>query len=584
MRPGERSGGPELADTQGAAPPANDLERRAGQEDRGMRPAARRWWAAAAWAGGGLALFAFFLRISLGRRADSDGANNALQAWDMLHGHVLLHGWLIGDATFYFFELPLNAITELLFGMGNLAVHVASALTYLIVAICAVALAVTDSRGPARAARCAVVVTVLAAPLFITSSVPLLLEEPDHIGTSAFLLASFLLVDRAPGRRFTAPLLCVILCAGQLSDLTVRYIAVPAVVLVCGYRVLAARRLRSGDAALVVAAAASVPLESLLRAAMRHLGAYSMAAPGARLSPMRLWPQHAAATWLDVRTLYGAVVPPHTRLGSVGAVFGLACLLAAVFGLGRVAWTWRAARRAEQLLCVAIVFNLGVFLVSVFASAIASHEIAAVLPCGAVLAARACVPARITGMPQAFLAVTATALAALVPLAVAATRPPLRPAAAPLAAWLEAHGLTYGIAGYWDASVVTMQSGDRVQIRAVDIRNKKIFVPYWETNALWYNASRYDARFVVADDHLGTYPAAAFERHFGRPVAIYRVASWFVLIYRTNLLQQLEHYPNQLVPARASPPSYFELKTHARNSETSVLRVHSVSPGTGSRP
>ena len=209
---------------------------------------------------------------------NSDGANNALQAWDLLHGHVLLHGWVIGDATFYFFELPLIGISELLFGMGNLAFHVASALTYLIVAVCAVALAVTDSRGPARAARCAVVVTVLAVPLLTTSSVPLLLESPDHIGTSAFLLASFLLIDRAPGRRFTAPLLCVILCAGQLSDLTVRYVAVPAVVLVCGYRVLAARRLRSGEAALVVAAAVSVPLESLLRAAMVHLGAYYMVA------------------------------------------------------------------------------------------------------------------------------------------------------------------------------------------------------------------------------------------------------------------------------------------------------------------
>src|SRR5580704_11664751 len=561
MRPGDRyPGGPELADTQGAALPARHLERRAGQEDRGVRPAARRWGAAAAWAGGSLALFAFLLRISLGSRVNSDGANNALQGWDMLHGHVLLHGWLIGDATFYFLELPLNAITELLFGMGNLAAHVASALTYLIVVACAVALAVTDSRGPARVARGAVVVTVLAAPLLTTSSVTLLLEEPDHTGTSAFLLASFLLIDRAPGRRFTAPLLCVILCAGQLSDLTVRYVAVPAVLLVCGYRVLAARRLRCGDAALVVAAAASVPLESLIRAAMRHLGAYLMAAPGARLSPMRLWPHHAAVTWLNVRILFGSAGAPHTKLGSVGAAFGLACLLAAVFGLGRVARTWRAARRAEQLLCVAIAVNIGVFLVSVFPSAIASHEIAAVLPCGAVLAARACVPARITGTPQAFLAVTATALAALVPLAAAATRPPLRPATAPLAAWLKAHGLTYGIAGYWVASVVTMQSGDRVQIRAVDIRNKKIFVPYWETNALWYHASRYDARFVVADDHLGRYPAAAFEQHFGRPVATHRVASWLVLIYRTNLLQQLANYPGQLVPARASPPSYFELK------------------------
>jgi hypothetical protein len=515
-----------------------------------MHPGVRRCWAAAAWVGSGLALFAFLLRISLGSRVNSDGANNALQAWDMLHGHVLLHGWLIGDATFYFFELPLNAITELLFGMGNLAAHMASALTYLIVAVCAVALAVTDSRGPARAARGAVVVTVLAAPLFTTSSVGLLLEEPDHIGTSAFLLVSFLLVDRAPGRRFTAPLLCVILCAGQLSDLTVRYVAVPAVLLVCGYRVLTARRLRSGDAALVVAAAASVPLESLLRAAMRHLGAYSMIAPGARLSPIRLWPHNAAATWLDVRILFGSVVAPDTRLGSVGAAFGLVCLLAAVFGLGRVAWTWRGAGRAEQLLFVAIAVNVGVFLVSVFPSAIASHEIALVLPCGAVLAARACVPARIAGMPQAFLALTATALAALVPLAAAATQPPLRPATAPLAAWLEAHRLTYGIAGYWDASVVTVQSGDRVHILSVGLKDKKIFVPYWETNALWYNPSRYDASFVVAD-HLGQYPAATFERRFGRPAATYRVASWFVLIYRTNLLRQLEPYPSQLIPPQA---------------------------------
>ena len=549
-----------MADRQGTAPPARHLEQHAGQEDRGTRPAVRRWWAAAAWVGGGLALFAFFLRISLSGRVDSDGANNALQAWDMLHGNVLLHGWLIGDATFYFFELPLNAISELLFGLGNLAAHVASALTYLIVAVCAVTLAVTDSRGPARAARCAVAVTVLAAPLVTNSSVAMLLEEPDHIGTSAFVLASFLLIDRAAGRRFTAPLLCVILCAGQLSDLTVRYVAVPAVVLVCGYRALAARRLRSGDAALVAAAAASVPLESLLRAAMRHLGAYSMAAPGARLSPMRQWPHHVIVAWVDVRVLFGAVVAPGTRLGSVGAAFGLVCLLAAVFGLGRVAWTWRAASRAEQLLCVAIVVNLGLFLVSVFlgngpasASLSASHEIAMVLPCGAVLAARACVPARITRMPRAVLVVAATALAALVPLAAAATRPPPIPPTAPLAAWLEAHGLRYGIAGYWDASVVTLQSGDRVQIREVVIRNSEILVPIWEANAAWYNASRYDARFVIADRE-GKYPVAAF-KHLGRPVATYQVARWIVLIYRTNMLQQLRPYPSRLIPPRASPPS-----------------------------
>ena len=525
-------GGPELADARTPLRPA---------EVPGTRPAARRWQAVAAWVAGGLVLFAFFLRISLSGRVNSDGANSALQAWDLVHGHLMLHGWVIGDATFYAFELPLNGVVQLLFGMGIPAAHIGSALTYLIVAACAVALAVTSSRGPARAVRGAVVVAVLAAPLLALPTVWVLLEEPDHIGTSLFLLLPFLLIDRVPDRPFTAPLVCLILCAGQLSDLTVRYVAVPAVVLVCGYRVLAGRKLRSGDTALVVAAVVSVPLETALRAAMVHFGAFVMVPPRTRLSPPRLWPQHASLTWLDVRILFGSVAGPGSKLGGVGAAFGLICLLAAIFGLARVIWTWRRASRAEQLLVAAIVFNLGTYLVSVMPSPHGSREVAAVLPCGAVLAARALVPARITSTSRALAAVAATGLIALLPLATAATRPPASPASAPLAAWLEAHGLRYGIAGYWDASIVTLQSGNRVQIRAVDLY-RHLYVPGWETNTLWYDASRYDATFAVADSH-GRYPAARFEYFLGKPAATYRVAGWLVLVYRANLLHQLTHRP-----------------------------------------
>jgi hypothetical protein len=504
-------------------------------------PAVRRWQAAAAWVAGGLVLFAFFLRISLGERVDSDGANSALQAWDLVHGHLMLHGWIFGDATFYAFELPLNGLVELLLGVGNMSVHVGSALTYLIVAACAVALAVNSSRGPARAVRCAVVVAVLATPLLALPTVWVLLEEPDHIGTSVFLLVTFLLIDRAPDRRFTAPLVGLILCAGQLSDATVRYVAVPAVVLVCGYRVLAGRKLRSGDTALVLAAVVSVPLESALRAAMVHFGAFVMIPPKAQLASPRLWPQHASVTWLDVRILFGAAGEPGHKLSLLGAVFGMICLLAAIFGLARVIWTWRRAGRAEQLLVVAIVFNVGTYLASVMPYPNVSREVAAVLPCGAVLAARALVPARITGAPRAFAAVAVAGLIALLPLASAATRPPMRPATAPLAGWLEAHGLRYGIAGYWHASIVTLQSGNRVQVRTVNVWGK-IEAAGWESNALWYNASRYDATFAIAD-YYGEYSAARFEHFLGKPAAAYRVAGEWVLVYRTNLLRQITPDP-----------------------------------------
>jgi len=535
MQAGERiPGGSELVDGRTLIQP---------QENPGTRPAARRWQAAAAWAAGGLVLFVFFLRISFSGRVDSDGANSALQAWDLVHGHLLLHGWIFGDATFYAFELPLNGIVALLFGLGNLAVHVASALTYLIVAACAVALAVTGSRGPARAIRGAVVVTVLAVPLLAVPTTWVLLEEPDHIGTSMFLLVTFLLIDRVPDRRYTAPLVGLILCAGQLSDPTVRYVAVPAVALVCGYRVLAGRKLRSGDTALVVAAIVSVPLESALQAAMKHFGGFVMVPPKARLASPRLWPHHASVTWLDVRILFGAASEPGHKVAVAAAAFGLICLLAVMFGLARAVWTWRGASRAEQLLVVTIVFNVGTYLVSVMPEPNVSREVVAVLPCGAVLAARALVPALITARPRAFAMVAATGLIALLPLATAATRPPTRPATVPLVAFLEAHGLTYGIAGYWDASIVTMQSDHRVQIRAVNIWSK-IYLAGWETNALWYNASRYDATFVVADaPGQGRYPVAHFEHFLGEPAATSRVAGWVVLVYRTNLLREVSVSP-----------------------------------------
>src|SRR6266566_1369669 len=266
----------------------------------------RRALSAAAWTAGCVALFACYLRISFTAHVSSDGANNALQAWDMLHGHLMLHGWILGDATYYTFELPLLALTEIFFGLQVLTSHVAAALSYLIVTVIAVAIALTGSRGLARVARCGVVVVVLTAIFHVEPNTPYLLGAPDHTGTSAFLLVSILLIDRVPARRYTPPLLLAILCAGQIGDATVRYVAVPAVVVVCVYRVVAARKIRTGDAANALAAVASVPLAAVVRALMLHFGAYQMIAPRTAISPPGQWPHNAALAWHALRVLFGA--------------------------------------------------------------------------------------------------------------------------------------------------------------------------------------------------------------------------------------------------------------------------------------
>jgi hypothetical protein len=303
--------------------------------------------------------------------------------------------------------------------------------------------------------------------------------------------------------------------------------------------------LRTGDTAIAVATVLSVPLALLARAAMVRSGGFLMIPPRTGIVPIGQWGSHWLIAVHNIRTLFGTFSVGHVSTG--GLVFGFACLLAAVFGFGKVIWRWRTASRAEQLLCVAIVVNITVYVISSIPAQANARELAAVLPCGAILAARALVPGRIVGVRRAQVAIAAAAAAALVPLAAAATHPTATPDAARLATWLEAHRLTYGIAGYWDASAVTVQSGDRVKVRAVTIKQFGQSVQFaasnWETKPSWYDAKHHDATFVIADlSH--TYPnddltVAEFERYLPRPVATYQVAGRVIMIYRTNLLRDV---------------------------------------------
>ena len=457
----------------------------------------------------------------------------------MLHGHLPLHGWILGDATYYTFDLPLMALVELFFGLHNIAVHVAVALTYLIVTACAVAIAVPGSKGASRAVRAGVVAAVLAAPVLIASDIWITLGFPDHTGTTVFLLVACLLIDRAPARWFTAPALCLILVAGQIGDVTVRYVAVPAIIVVCAYRVLARRTIRSGDAAILVAAAASLPLATALRALMRHFGAYLMVSPKTFLAPYSQWGQNAAYTWDSIKMLFGIQAAPDAGPVGLAAIFGFACLAVAVAGVLRVLWRWRRASRAEQLLLVAIVANIVVYLVSTLPVPKSPHDIVAVLPAGAILGARAVAPARITGRLTALAATCVAVVAALLPLSLqAAARAPQVPPVAALTAWLEAHGLRYGLGGYWDSSVVTLQSGGQIVVHAVEENGRQITPYTWETNLFWYNPSQHYANFVifeVSGSSLGTHAM----RYFGTPVSVNRVRSWDVAIYDTNVLRQV---------------------------------------------
>src|SRR4051794_19340801 len=68
--------------------------------------------------GSGLAVMLLgYLRIARANATNADGAANALQAWDMLHGNVFLSGWTLSDVSFFPTELVQYTLIELFYGL-----------------------------------------------------------------------------------------------------------------------------------------------------------------------------------------------------------------------------------------------------------------------------------------------------------------------------------------------------------------------------------------------------------------------------------------------------------------------------------
>jgi hypothetical protein len=534
----------------------------AGSQTADQEPADRKRWLGAVLivvaVACACALFAVLDRISYNFPADSDSANNALQAWNMLHGNLLLHGWIIGDATYYTFELPLFMITEAIFGLGSADTHVVAAVVYTLVILSAAGLARSGSRGLTAAVRTGIVLVVMSIPLVLWHEIGVLLEKPDHTGTTAITILCFLLIDRWVARWFIAPVVGVILILGQLGDATVLYVTVPAIALVSLFRLIQARSLRTGDAAMLLAAGASVPLEMLLRKAMLNDGGFLMVAPRTQLAPSSMLAANWHFTQQALQQLFGALTGPLSALGAVGAAFGWAAIAAAAYGFGRVIVTWLRASRGEQLLCIAILVNVAAYMFSTLPMDNNPREVVLVLPAGAVLAARGLGRPGLLAGRRAWAVLAGVACLAVVPLAAAATQPTQTPTQVPLAAWLKAHNLRYGIAGYWNSGNVTLASRDGVMVRAVSKRYFGFSADDWETNWTWYYPS-HEATFAIADPP--PLPGAAeirtqitvkdFEKVFGKPVARYPVAGHIVLVYRQNLL--LNVAPALPIPANTGP-------------------------------
>jgi hypothetical protein len=502
-------------------------------------------------------LFFCYWRQSQSVPLPSDGAGNVLQAWDMLHGNLLLRHWWVSDVSFYTTELPQYMLIEALLGLGTQVVHVAAAMTYTLLVLLAALLAKGRAQGRPGLARALLAGGLMLAPQLGATGI--LLLSPDHTGTAVPLLVIWLLID---GARPT-PLIPVLVGVGFLwtmvADSDVLLTGIVPLVLVCAWRAYPGL-IRGGERpapkwyelSLAGAAAVAGVAGSLAPRAISAVGGYRESHVGTDTDFSQL-PHNAWVTLRAFLDLLGANVFDMSTNSVIEFVFvalHLAGAIVVVWGLGVAASRFfRFGELIVPVFAVAIVFNLGAYLVSPHArDLLGAREMAGILPLCAVLAGRT-LGMRIFGQlslgqrAQAwFVPVLAVVMAGyLGALGYGAAQASVPPANESLATWLMMHRLSDGLAGYWLANSTTVDTRGRVLVSAVTLGNGGRLVPYqWETDDANYNPSRRDANFVVTDgpDSLpGLQQAAVLA--FGPPLRTFHANGYTIMVWNANLLTKL---------------------------------------------
>jgi hypothetical protein len=508
-----------------------------------------------AYLGAGVVLFLCYLRVSWTQSISSDGGSNALEAWDMLHGNLVLHGWTLTDVSFYTTELPEYMLVELIRGLGPAVVHTAAAFTYTVLVLLAGLVAKGRATGREGVTRVLIGSGIMLAPQ-LGNPVFVLLLVPDHVGTGVPMLLIFLVLDRAPRRWYVPPVIALMLAWATIGDRLVIAAAILPIVVVCAIRifqgmVLARRPLEAlwYEASLIVASITALGISLLVLRVLGRLGGFALLPLVTHVAKVSSLATNFRLTGEGLLGLYGAdfvnmPLGPQTAI----AVLHLAGLVLAAWALGRALRRFfRCDDLLVQVLTVGILADLAAFAFSSLPFSIwDTRQISAVLPFGAVLAGRLLAGDLLKVRLVPALAVLLACYTAALGFDVA--QPAIPAHDQPLADWLVAHDFSYGLSNYFEGNITTLDSGGRVHLIAVSWGTHKSVPRAYQSDASWYDPRLHYANFVVntgADQPKAIIPSDDLRNAFGPPVKVYHDGPYTILVWNKNLLADLGRPPKE---------------------------------------
>jgi hypothetical protein len=336
------------------------------------------------------------------------------------------------------------------------------------------------------------------------------------------------------------------------------------------------------ELSLAAAAVVALPLASAGNLLIRHLGGYTVASPAYHLQSLHEMVRGLPVVWQSVLALFDADYSDVHGAGNVafavvhliGVAVVLVAFVLAAWGLlrplaGLVLKRFRTAAPGDlvaDILVLGIAANFAAFFLEVrMENVYAAHEIGPVLSFGAALAGRTLgsrivarrAPARdrVPGgqgtagprppRPRAgrvLLPAFAVVLACyVVTLGIGTAHRQYPPRNVGLTAWLVRHHLTNGLAPYWEATSVTVDSGGAITLLGVTDGgwHQHVTPEKWETDvALAVPGPGRTATFVILSPAENVHRSSVLAT-FGRPAQTYRYGPFTIMVWHRNLLPKM---------------------------------------------
>jgi hypothetical protein len=498
---------------------------------------------------------------------NSDAATVVLEGQSLAHGNLALAGWSLSLDSFFSVDVPFYALGVALLGVReSLIALVPAAIAALVVVVGAV---LAYGAAPRRAGRAGAIVAIALLGLPSPALAFFLLQGPWHVATELYCLLAF--AGLASGRRAGVVVAVVAFAAGILGDFQMLALGV-APAAAAGLVAMARQRSWRAGLAPLLASVGGVALAGLGRLLLDAAGGFALvnANPTARLHQVAANIGHLPSRFAGLFGVGTVPIGPLTQVSRfaafrvVGLILVVVALVVAIGALiGRVVRPSRAAPAApaggahrrthrpatsgatrrrglagvelDELLVIAVLADLVTFVVvSGTGNGDYARYLTAGVICASVLAGR--LVARVADRPRTRIPLVVAAVAFFAFSAVgfgldlgspAVTRP-----SEALGSFLAARHLDRGLGDYWSASIVTVESGERVVIRPVIANPAGRLERYGrQTTGAWYGGVHFE--FVVFDlahpwRGVDTESAVAT---FGPPQTTYAIGTYHVLVW-----------------------------------------------------